>query len=63
MAKIEVLRELLDMVESALIQKIKDGNLTAIIFYLKTKGQGRGYIERQYVNQTQTFGNDTLIVE
>ena len=55
--------ELLDMVESALIQKIKDGNLTAIIFYLKTKGQGRGYIERQYVNQTKTFGNDTLIVE
>ena len=55
--------ELLDMVESALIQKIKDGNLPAIIFYSKPQGQGRGYIERQYVNQTQSFGNDTLIVE
>ena len=59
----QVGEELLDMVESELIQKIKEGHLTAIIFYLKTKGQRRGYIEKQYINQTQSFQNDTLIVE
>lgn len=37
----------IDMAESALKRQIKDGNITAIIFYLKTKGKSRGYVERQ----------------
>ena len=37
----------LDFAESQLHKQIKDGNVTATIFYLKTKGVKRGYIERQ----------------
>lgn len=39
----------LDFAESQLHKQILDGNTTATIFLLKTKGKGRGYIERQEV--------------
>lgn len=39
----------LDFAESHLHKLIKDGNPAATIFFLKTKGKGRGYVERQEV--------------
>jgi hypothetical protein len=38
-----------DFAESHLHKLIKDGNPAATIFYLKTKGKGRGYVERQEI--------------
>lgn len=43
----------LDFAESKLHKLIDGGNPTAIIFYLKTKGKGRGYVERQEVVSQQ----------
>ena len=42
----------LDFAESQLHKQISDGNTSATIFYLKTKGKGRGYIERSEVDHT-----------
>ena len=36
----------LDFAESQLHSQMKDGNTSATIFYLKTKGKKRGYIEK-----------------
>jgi hypothetical protein len=32
-----------------------DGNTSATIFYLKTKGKNRGYVERSEVHQETTY--------
>tara|TARA_Y100000401_G_C8306447_1_gene217231 strand:- start:337 stop:690 length:354 start_codon:yes stop_codon:yes gene_type:complete len=37
----------LDFAESQLHSQMKDGSTSATIFYLKTKGKKRGYVERQ----------------
>ena len=45
----------LDFAESQLHKQIMDGNTSATIFYLKTKGKNRGYVERSEVQQETTF--------
>ena len=40
----------LDFAESQLYSQIKGGSTTATIFYLKTKGKHRGYVERQQID-------------
>tara|TARA_R110000787_G_scaffold9948_3_gene34317 strand:+ start:239 stop:598 length:360 start_codon:yes stop_codon:yes gene_type:complete len=39
----------LDFAESKLHKQISDNNTSATIFYLKTKGKNRGYVERQEI--------------
>ena len=38
----------LDIAESELLKKLKNGDLGAICFYLKCQGKERGYIEKVY---------------
>ena len=42
----------LDFAESQLHTQIKDGSTPATIFYLKTKGKKRGYVERNELDLT-----------
>jgi hypothetical protein len=56
----------IDFAESQLHKQIKDGNSTATIFFLKTKGKKRGYVERQEVDvssgklfQIEVLGEDS----
>ncbi len=42
----EVIEGLIDYAESKLLQAIANNNITAIIFFLKTKGRNRGYVEK-----------------
>ena len=42
----------LDFAESALYEQIKNGVPSSTIFYLKTKGKRRGYVETMNIDQT-----------
>jgi hypothetical protein len=49
----EIQEVALDFVEGKLLKRINDESDTAILFYLKTKGKHRGYVERTEVMQTE----------
>jgi hypothetical protein len=56
----------IDFAESQLHKQIKEGNSTATIFFLKTKGKKRGYVERQELDvssgklfQIEVLGEDS----
>jgi hypothetical protein len=48
----EIQEVAIDFAESALYKQIKEGIPTSTIFYLKTKGKRRGYIESQHHDHT-----------
>lgn len=53
----------IDLAESKLIENIQANDNTAILFYLKTKGKKRGYIERKEVdlsNKGEKFENQII---
>jgi len=48
-----------DFAEGKLMEQINAGNMTGIIFYLKTQARDRGYVERQEI--TGLDGKEVLI--
>ena len=59
LAEVKAIEErAIDFGESALFKLIKRGNTAAVIFFLKTKGKARGYIERHEVQGSMTMHGD-----
>lgn len=66
--EVEAISEMaVDFAETQLHKQIKDGSVPATIFYLKTKGKKRGYVERSEIEvekpkyDLSKFTNDELI--
>ncbi len=54
-AVFEAKEAMLDFAEGKLYGKIKEGDNTAIIFFLKTQGKARGYIEKQEIEHSGEY--------
>jgi hypothetical protein len=53
----------LDFVESQLHKQIKDGVPSSTIFYLKTKGKKRGYVERKEIEHDGSIEGFKIILD
>lgn len=51
---------MLDDAESEIYKQIRKGNTTALIFFLKTQGKTRGYVERQEITGKD---NDPFVIK
>lgn len=47
---------LIDFAEEKLVEQIAQGNMTAIIFFLKCRAKARGYIEKQEIQHSGPNG-------
>jgi hypothetical protein len=50
---------MIDDAESEIYKQLKKGNTAALIFFLKTQGKSRGYVERQEI--TGKDGNEVTL--
>lgn len=58
-----ILDETLDWVESKLFNLIDRGNYQSIIFYLKTRGKKRGYVEKSELDLGINKENNIIILK
>ena len=54
----EIQEGLIDLAESKLLENIKSGKTNEILFYLRTKGKYRGYVERQEITGADGIPNN-----
>jgi hypothetical protein len=59
----EVREKRTDYVEDMLMGAIDKGNVTAMIFYLKTQAKDRGYIEREQREHMGKDGEDAINIK
>lgn len=50
----------LDFAESQLHKQIQGGEVSSTIFYLKTKGKKRGYVEKQEIDHSGTIATQII---
>lgn len=53
----------LDFVETQHYNQIKEGNVSSIIFHLKTKGRKRGYQEKQEIQHTGNMSFNGIVID
>lgn len=59
----EITESAIDYVEGKLFESIKNNNITAIMFYLKSKAKHRGYVEKQIVGVEETKEFTVKVIE